>query len=287
MSEIKEVENVTKEFEYKYQAVDENGRPLGAEQTFRGATVQEVLDKVALANKNLIKLNRELNKKIRLGEFEKDELPEDVKKITQNVLQPRELTVDEKAQFARDILDPEKFDEVNTKLIEAQFGAKPEDIRNQINNQERRLENIEAKQEAEAFVFSNSDYYVCPENFRSITSWMVKNNLKPVRENFQLAYDTLKAANVLLDAPLPEVPSVPPAPSVPAPPVEPVKVPEPVRAPSGLNRDVTSSVGTPQSFDKAAFRREVESMPSAEYKRRILTDKEFVKKVNDTYPSSK
>src|SRR5262249_49170801 len=148
MAELREELKNTKEIVYEYQAVDDLGRPLGAKQIFRGATVQEVLDKVATANKNLIKLNRELNTKIRLGIFEKDELPEDALKINENVLQPKTLTADEKAQFARDILDPEKFDEVNQRLIEAQFGAKPEDIRNRINNQEKRLGSIEARQEA-------------------------------------------------------------------------------------------------------------------------------------------
>jgi hypothetical protein len=198
MTEIKEVVTESKEYVYEYQAKDDLGRPLGAKQVFKGSTTQEVLDKVAEANRNLIKLNRELNRKVRLGEFETDNIPEDVKKLSVNLLQPKELTLEEKAQFARDILDPEKFDEVNQKLIEAQFGAKPADIRNRINDQEQRLANIEARQEAEAFAMANSDYYACPENFRTITSWMQKNNLSPVRENFQYAYDSLKGEGLIL-----------------------------------------------------------------------------------------
>jgi len=47
-------------------------------------------------------------------------------------------------------------------------------------------------EEAQAFKNSNPDYYVCVENFQTMANWMVKNGLEPVKENFQLAYDTLK-----------------------------------------------------------------------------------------------
>lgn len=293
------VENTieTKEFSYEYQAVDEYNRPLGAKQIFRGTSVQEVLDKVANANKELIKLNRNLNRRIRLGEFEEDQLPNDAARLTNNqLLQPRELTLEEKAKFARDILDPEKFDDVNNRLIEAQFGAKPADIRNKINSQEQRLANIEARQEAEAFAMANPEYYVCAENFKTITSWMIKNNLSPVRENFQLAYDTLKAEGLIIEAPLREesIP-VPIPPVVPVEPTrEPLPQPEPpvvpraaplvwsTTAPSGLTREFSAGVGSPRQTTTLTIR-EVEAMPSGEYKRRLLTDKTFAQQVNDLY----
>ena len=284
------VENIieTKEFVYEYQPKDKFDRPVGGKQIFKGATIQEVLDKVAEANKNLVQLNRDLTRKIRLGEFEKDNLPNDVAKVKTNLLSPRELTLEEKAKFARDILDPEKFDEVNSRLIEAQLGAKPEEIRNRINNQEQRLSDIEARQEAEAFAYANADYYVCLENFQTITSWMVKNNLSPVRENFQLAYDTLKKEGLMIEAPRVEAP-IPPAPVTPVAPVAPVETREPLPqptparpAPSGLTRESTSEVGSPVRVSKLTIR-DIERMPSDEYKKKLLTDKNFAKEVDELY----
>src|ERR1700689_2249124 len=89
------VENVTevKEFVYEYQPKDKFDRPIGGRQVFKGATVQEVLDKVAEANKNLVQLNRDLTRKVRLGEYEKDVLPNDVAKVTDRLLKPRDLTI--------------------------------------------------------------------------------------------------------------------------------------------------------------------------------------------------
>jgi hypothetical protein len=286
-------ENVieTKEFVYRYQPVDSLGRKLGAEQVFKGATAQEVLDKVAEANKNLIQLNRNLKRSLRLGEFEREELPNDAAKIRNNqILQPRELTLEEKAQFARDILDPEKFDDVNNRIVEAQLGAKPEEIRNRINSQEQRLANIEARQEAEAFSMANPDYFVCVDNFKTITAWMVKNELHPVRENFQLAYDTLKAEGLIIEAPVkeiiptPAIHSVPPvevAPVIPVtPPVPPVSAAR--VAPSGLTRELASDAGTPPVKTTLTIR-DIERMPSAEYKDRLLHDKNFAKAVDELY----
>jgi hypothetical protein len=292
-NKVIEVETTNKEFEYRYQPQDELGRNLGSVQVFKGKTVQEVLDKVADANKHLIKLNRELTRKNRLGEFEQDQLPEGTVLVTNNqLLQPKELTVEEKAQFARDILDPEKFDEVNMRLIEAQFGAKPKDIREKINRQEQRLADIEARQEAEYFAASNPDYYICQDNFRMITSWMVKNNLFPRRENFQLAYDTLKGEGLMVPAPVEvrerqreELPSVtlPVEVLPPVPPVLPVPEVPPVRtAPSGLTRDLASDQGTPPR-QTTLTKEEVEKMGSVEYKKRLLTDKNFAKAVDALY----
>src|SRR5580658_9065614 len=286
-------ENVTevKEFVYEYQPQDKLGRNLGNKQIFKGSSVQEVLDKVAEANKNLVQLNRDLTRKIRLGEYEKDALPNDVSKVTSRLLKPKELSIEEKAQFARDILDPEKFDDVNSRLIEAQLGAKPEEIRNRINNQEQRLSDIEARQEAEAFAYANQDYFACRENFETITSWMVKNQLSPIRENFQLAYDTLKKEGLILQAPV-EAPvstvsvsntpvePIPTPTQTPTPAPAPTPTPIPARAPSGLTRELASNNGTPPERISLTVK-QINDMPSEEYKRRLRSDPTFAKQVDE------
>jgi hypothetical protein len=173
-------------------------------------------------------------------------------------------------------------------LIEAQLGAKPEVIRTRINNQEQRLANIEARQEAEFFASSNPDYYPDVENFRTITAWMVKNGLSPVRENFQLAYDTLRKEGLIIQAPQPErienVNITPPIQVIP--PVQPVPVIAPIPVavpnPSGLTRDFTSAFGTPVPKTTLTIR-DVERMPSEEYKRRLREDKTFATQVNELY----
>lgn len=298
---------VEPEIEYIYQATDDAGRPLGGKQVFKGKTHQEILEKVAEANKNLIRLNRELNRKIRLGDIDVEEMPDDAARLdgASLVLEPKVLSAEEKAQLSRDLLDPDKFDEASDRLFTAKLGANPTTIAERLATQEQRITQILAKNEGEAFVAANPEYYACVDNFQVITNWMVKNGLAPVRSNFQLAYDRLKAAGLLLEAPIvrEEIPAPAPTAAVPestqvkSTPVqeEPSRITTEtpalqnrpaVRTPSGLSRSTSSDVGLPVQRQKLTLA-EIEKMPSADYKRRLLTDPSFAKAVDELYAGKK
>jgi hypothetical protein len=64
-----------------------------------------------------------------------------------------------------------------------------------------------------------------------------------------------------------------------------VAVPEPVappRQPSGLTRELSSGTGSPVKTSTLTIR-DIERMPSEEYKRRLLSDKSFAKQVDALY----
>src|SRR5882762_8258951 len=64
-------------FEYRYTPQDSYGRKLGGEQVFKGKNAEEVLAKVADAHKHSIQLNRDLTRKLRLGQMDPtEEMPE-------------------------------------------------------------------------------------------------------------------------------------------------------------------------------------------------------------------
>ena len=292
---------VPKEFVYEYQPLDDVGRPLGAKQVFKGATAQEVLDKVANAHKESIKLNRELKKNIRLGNIEQDDIPQNAARLDVSALEvaPVPLTAEERVQLSRDLLDPEKFEAASARLVEAQIG-KPETIRTILSRAQEDISALRAQEEAKVFVKANPDYLVCPENFETITSWMIKNKLAPIRDNFQLAYNRLKAVGLLLEAPIvrEETPVTPV--------VEPQVTPEnthPVtettsritseepsqtkRAPkvaSGFTRTTISEVGTPSQSGKLTVA-DIEKMPSDVYKRKLVSDPAFRKAVDELLAS--
>lgn len=291
----------TPEFVYEYQAVDKVGRPLGAKQIFKGATVQEVLDKVADANKNLISLNRELNRRIRLGEFEPETLPQEAVRLNSDSLDftSQDLTAEEIGTISRDLLDPAKTREAGERLVESTIGMKSAVLRETLAKQQQEIAMLKAQREADAFVSANPEYYVCKENFEVITNWMVRNDLAPIRQNFQLAYDKLKAVGLLLEAPIVREEVVPVRETVEQPTTvnsqpsqeEPSRITteEPaqrtrsvVRQPSGLTRTIASEVGT-QPQRQTITLEDIERMPSDIYKRRILTDPSFAKAVNELY----
>ena len=288
------------EFVYEYQPKDEFNRPLGSPQVFKGKNAQEVLEKVAKAHQESIKMARELNRKLRLGIIDKEDLPEDAEVYTEGVkFTPQELTAEEKVQLSRDLLDPEKFDQASDRLFEAKMGANPKDIAKELAANRQEVAGLKAQSEAQRFVSANPSYYVCQENFETLTSWMVKEKLSPTYKNFQTAFDKLKAAGLLLEAPIvrEEPQQAAPVAQVESP-VNTQPEPEPVsritnnepqsqpkrvaRVASGLTRETASDAGTSNQSTKLTIE-EVERMSSEAYKKKILTDPAFAKAVNELY----
>jgi hypothetical protein len=301
MSEILE------EKKYTYQPTDDEGRPIGGVQVIKYTTHEELADKLREQNILLIRKLREETKKVRLGIVEDEEISADTQRFAGfTEFSPRTLTDEERYDLAQKLQDPTTaFEAVNT-IIEAQVGTPLDGLGNKINTLESDNLSLRAKLEANAFVSDNPEYFKCKENFESITSWMIRYNLAPIKANYQKAYDTLLKQGVLILGPSPTPTPV----VVEEPPVveeaveEPVEqvndetpvVVEPVysRIPTGLNNDNSSSTGPIISPGKDIVYefivggqkrvltglQAVRAMPGDEYKRRLLQDKDFGKKVD-------
>jgi len=220
------------ELEYTYQPKDESGRPLGGRQVIKYRTSEELADKLAEQNTLLVRKLRQETRKNRLGVESVDEIPTDAPRFSQPVeFNPRQLSAEERIQLSRDLLDPDKFEEAQGTIFEATVGMKPAELGSTLKDLQSTNIRILAKTESDAFMVNNPDYFKCQENFEAITNWMLKNDLAPLRQNFQMAFDTLKKDDVILMAPEKEV-TIPVAamPTV-VPPVEQVVVEEPVIKP--------------------------------------------------------
>jgi hypothetical protein len=258
-----------KEFIFQYQPKDEEGKPLGAPQVIKATNPEEALEKMAAQNSELVKLNRKLNKDIRLGNIVQDEIPADAPRFNsaQYDFNPKPLTAEDRLQLTQDLNDPEKCDSAMDRLISARIGD-PEAIRQTLRQTRQEIATMHALAQAEAFVKSTPEYYGCEENKQTLGSWMIKNNLDPILKNFKLAFTTLgpQGANILKERPVPEAPK-------PAPVVEPQSEPAPVVvAPrpvsSGLTRTNSSDAGTPMKTGYSAA--EIEKMSGEEYKQKVL-----------------
>jgi hypothetical protein len=297
VAEVVAAPPVPEEKTYTYQPKDENGNVLGAPQVIKYHTSDELAEKLADQNTNLIRLNRKLNRDLRLGNVMQDTIPDTVRRFDPSKydLNPVPLSAEERLQVVQDVNDPENFDRGIARAIKAEIGD-PEALRATIRHLREQADRVTAKEEAEAFVRSNHEYYVCPENFATLCNWMVKNDLEPVKENFDFAFDKLK--DVLVQRP-PKTniygravvePTAPaPAPAVPVaenPPVNPqpaspAAAPEPRRAtPPALTRSNSSDaapVKTPGSSitytdtQNRTFtgREAIERMPSDVYRQRL------------------
>ncbi len=278
------VPETPKEFRFTYQPKDENGNNLGGQQVIVAANPEEALEKMAAQNSELVRLNRKLNKDIRLGSIVQDQIPDDAPRVKEGQYEivARPLSAEERLQVVQDLNDPEKCDAAQDRLIEARIGS-PEAIRRSLSRSEQRIAQMDAKEQAEAFVRSTPDYFVCPENFETMANWMIKNDLEPVKANFKLAYKTLgpDGANLLREKPVAEVPvpKAEPAP-VAAEPAPAKPAPRPVA--SGLTRSNSSESGAPRNISTYTIA-DIERMPSEEYKKKLRSEKGFKEAVDKLY----
>jgi hypothetical protein len=262
-----------KEFWFEFQPRDENSNPLGGLQRLQyDGTPEDLGKKMAEQNNELIKLNRRLKKDARLGTIIKEEIPENAPRFDESKFQlvPQPLTAEERIQISQDVLDPEKISSVGDRFVRATIGD-PEALRTRLARLEQQAAKSNALEEATAFRDSNPDYYVHPDNFKTLANWMVKNGLEPVKENFQLAYDTLKEFMIPKPQAVSPVITVEPANGTVPPAATPN--PTPVRpVSSGLTRSNGSDSGpAPKTGYTQA---EIDKMSGDEYKAKVL-DPEF------------
>lgn len=281
------------EQEHRYQPVDETGRPIGGIQVIKYKTQEELIQKFQEQNILLVRKLREQTKKVRLGIEEKEDMPDDIQRAGGFVqFTPRELSDEERYDIARRIADPTTSAQATQEFIEASVGAPLESIGRTMQTTQQEVISLRAKLEANAFVADNPEYHRCQDNFEAITSWMVRYDLAPIKDNFQKAYDTLKAQGLLVEG------------AAPAPVVEEVIVVEPIveipvqtepvvqhRISSGLTREQTSDSGVSvKAGSEITYKlpngqvltglAAITAMPGEEYKSRLLRDKNFGKLVD-------
>lgn len=300
---------------YEYQPTDDAGRPMGGRQVIKYTTPQELADKLRDNSILLLRKLRQETRNNRLGVTTDEEIPDTAPRFTPAVeFKPRALSQEQRAKLSRDLLDPDTFDQAADELLEARIGAKPTVLAETVNNLQQESYRQKALVESDAFMAANPDFYRCEENGKAITAWLVRYKLAPVRENFQKAFEKLRADGVLIDAAAPPPPPAPePVVTPPAPPTpEPVVTPPAPAAPavdpppatvtpragigSGLTRDNASpgeipvrQVGEDIVYEEALpggqVRRwtglqAVDRMPSEVYKHRLKTEKGFAAKVD-------
>jgi hypothetical protein len=169
---------------YEYQPTDDNGLPIGGIQRIKHTGKDDLIAKLAKNHSESIKGMRKLSRNVRLGISDEqpvaDEIPETAPKYTAE-------------------------DEV-VRFTEADFpGLAPETAKKKAEalnrNQDETIQN-RALLEANAFTAAEPRYVRSNDNMQELLTWMVKRNLKPVRANFQLAFDSLVAKGILLLPPM-------------------------------------------------------------------------------------
>jgi hypothetical protein len=284
---------------HEYQPVDEHGRAVGGKQRFSYTSTEDLIKKLETAHINSILGMREAKRKARLGTPETDSIPEELERTPTTIqFNERKLTAEERYTISQDLNDPEKFESARDRLLESSLGATPAQLRDTLNKQTQQTQQILARQNAEVWLERHPEFYACSENINTVCEWMTKTGLQPTIRNFEFAQAKMEEAGLLLSSPIVRevLPETAPQPVVervqePQPPAqEPVRINEtPVpqekrqsHVPSGLNNRIAPVGGAiPASATDALTLRDIDAMSSEEYRKQIMTNPAFVKKVNE------
>jgi hypothetical protein len=214
----------------------------------------------------------------------------------------KHLSTEERYAISQDMNDPAKFESARDRLLESSLGVPPAQLRETLNTQQQQTMQILARQNAEVWLERHPEFYACAENINTVCEWMTKTGLQPSVRNYEFAQAKMEEAGLLLSSPivrevLPEiqqpqvvtpVADIQPEPQAVA--VEPVRINEvPVpqekrqsHVPSGLNNRVAPVGGAMQvSATDALTLRDVDAMSSTDYRKQIMTNPAFVKRVNE------
>jgi hypothetical protein len=210
----------------------EDGTPA---EVFSGKTKNEVMKKLAESKANATReLRRRKNKKSVLKELS-EITPEANPPVRR--FEEKRLTADEQYEIANGLNTPESTLKSFDKLIEARFGASPDEIRATLNLTHEQKAFDRDRSTAVQWVSENPEFYNCPENIESMKNFLVTRNWDVTKKNLSDAYRFLSAQGELLEREDDEVPpaavavpvvvpaSVVPAAVVPAPVATPVTPP--------------------------------------------------------------
>lgn len=249
-------------FKKEYQPKDASGNPVGPLQVFEGASWQEVTDKLAQAHEHASAKIQELRKQVK---------PDAESAVSE--FKAKDLTADELFTIQQDMQDPSKMRDALRKLNEAEFGAPAPKIREALAKVEN-MERVEqGKAESQKFIDAHPEYHACAENQNAIQAFMTEgNNGKAfawTKRNLDIAYeavhDKLVAKPAATTATTEVISST---------------VTRPRATTTALFSQHSSASGpTKPSLDQ--FAQEVAKMPSAEYRRRLMSEPGFAQKVND------
>jgi hypothetical protein len=288
---------------HEYQPVDSSNRPVGGKQRFSYTTMEELVAQLEKAHTNSILGMRDVKRKARLGTPEADALPADLELNTQTIqFKEKPLTTEERYAISQDMNDPAKFESARDRLFESSLGVPPAQLRETLNTQQQQTQQLLARQNAEVWLERHPEFYSCAENINTVCEWMTKTGLKPSVKNFEFAQAKMEEAGLLLSSPivrevLPEtsqpqvvapVAEIQPEPQAVA--VEPVRINEVLvpqekrqsHVPSGLNNRVAPTTGAmPVAETDALTLKKIDDMSSEEYRKQIMTNPAFVKRVNE------
>lgn len=234
-------------------------------QVFEGKTNEEVIEKLRVAQIHATRKIREQGKELKQLRKAPDQAPRET------AFSKSELSEDERWRLSLELQDPAKAPVAVKKLVEAEFGAPLEDVRETLKSAQSAVNWQRAAIASQEFVASTPEYFPCTENQTAILDFLNKQGYPVTKANLAFAFAELRQDGLLVERPSNAAPQVSPDPDLPVTPDVPGKVVSIVdrgARSTGLRPSEGSRGGaTPkQRYTQA----QIEAMSAQEYKERIL-----------------
>lgn len=283
-----------KKFTITTQFKDEGGNAVGPLQYFEADSLEELLEKKDAAHQNAAVKLYETRRANKLGNALEPDKDEPIQ-----TYESRALTADERIKVTKALNDPATAPEAYRTLLEAEFGAPAESIREALRQVEINKRVAIIQYAIAEFKAAHPEYVESAQNKETLTKYMDKKGYAYTKKNLEIAFEELVRDELLLirakaAEPNP-APVVPAAGAPPPPPVIPVvATPAPVipeesvevrarQSSSGLSRsDSSAAPGAPAPKASGITIRDINRMTAKEYQE-SLKDPEFRKQVDALY----
>lgn len=246
------------------QPRDDQGNPIGPPSVFEADTPEELAEKIAESYGRLSSHLRETKR----AELQANETPDPETPILQ--FRPRDLTADETWALKQQLDNPTTLRAGLRRIIEAEFGAPIEQIRNSLTETEIKKRIDESNIAAEDFMGRHPEFRRCQENHVAMRDYLKEHKMGWTAKNLEIAFAKLNGAGMLLLNTAPVVPTNPEGESA-------RNVGLRRSASTGLSgrgSSVPAGTARPETT-KGPTPAEIEKMPSAEFGRRLNSDPAF------------
>jgi hypothetical protein len=241
-------------------------------QTFKGASIEEVTDKL---------LDAQMHGTRRINELRKEVTP-DAKK-TKRKFTPRKLSADEEFKVQNDMRSGNVQDAVST-VVEAALGAPLAEVRNRFNEQDEREAYDSAFAQSKAFAESTPEWDPTEENKLALTNYMEAEGMAFTTKNFRIAFERMMEGGLLTRKPD----------GVEAPESSTTEriVPQQTTRPrgtfaTGIRSTDISGTRMPATTKPRYTRQEIENMPKKTYADKMMNEAGFADTVDRLFQSAK
>lgn len=224
-------------------------------QVFEGGTAEELIDKLADAQKHATAKIREQNRQLKLAPK-----PAQEKKTARAKYEPKKLSVDDEFMLGQQLTESPR--KAVAAFLEADLGMSLEQVREKFAKLDEFEQERRETATAVKFVEAHPDYAVTPKNYNTIREYLDNNELAFTKSNLDHAFEELSTSG-LLDKPQPTVaaPSDPVA-EARIEPIAPVAPKKPAN--TGLS-DRSSRPASAAASQGVLTAVEIENMTAAEY----------------------